>query len=33
VRAHGGTVRLADNKPGLRAIVTLPVADDPLSPS
>ncbi len=25
VRAHGGTVRLADNKPGLRAIVTLPV--------
>jgi signal transduction histidine kinase len=29
VRAHGGTVRLADNKPGLRAIVTLPVADEP----
>ncbi len=29
VRAHGGTVRLADNKPGLRAIVTLPVADAP----
>jgi signal transduction histidine kinase len=26
VRAHGGTVRLADNQPGLRAIVTLPVA-------
>jgi signal transduction histidine kinase len=25
VRAHGGTVRLADNQPGLRAIVVLPV--------
>jgi signal transduction histidine kinase len=25
VRAHGGTVRLTDNKPGLRAVVTLPV--------
>ena len=25
VRSHGGTVRLTDNKPGLRAIITLPV--------
>lgn len=25
VRAHGGTVRLADNQPGLRAVVVLPV--------
>jgi len=25
VRAHGGTVRLADNQPGLRAIVVLPL--------
>lgn len=29
VRAHGGTVRLADNQPGLRAIITLPVAPGP----
>lgn len=29
VRAHGGTVRLADNQPGLRAIVTLPVVVEP----
>jgi len=29
VRAHGGTVRLADNQPGLRAVVTLPVAQQP----
>ena len=28
VRTHGGTVRLADNKPGLRAIVMLPVVPD-----
>ncbi len=27
VRAHGGVVRLADNHPGLRAIITLPAAD------
>jgi signal transduction histidine kinase len=26
VRAHGGTVSLADNHPGLRATVTLPIA-------
>ena len=29
VRAHGGTVRLADNQPGLRAIITLPVVGEP----
>jgi len=29
VRAHGGTVRLADNQPGLRAIITLPIAAEP----
>ncbi|HEY3715118.1 MAG TPA: ATP-binding protein [Jatrophihabitantaceae bacterium] len=29
VRAHGGTVRLADNQPGLRAIITLPIAVEP----
>ncbi|HZC54254.1 MAG TPA: sensor histidine kinase, partial [Mycobacterium sp.] len=29
VRAHGGTVRLTDNKPGLRAVVTLPVVPEP----
>jgi signal transduction histidine kinase len=29
VRAHGGTVRLADNQPGLRAIVVLPVVAEP----
>jgi signal transduction histidine kinase len=28
VRAHGGTVRLADNQPGLRAIVVLPVVTE-----
>ncbi len=28
VRAHGGTVRLLDNEPGLRAVVTLPLARD-----
>jgi signal transduction histidine kinase len=28
VRAHGGTVRLADNQPGLRAIVVLPLVTE-----
>lgn len=33
IRAHGGTVRLADNAPGLRAIIALPVvAEAPRPP-
>jgi signal transduction histidine kinase len=26
IRLHGGTIRLEDNAPGLRAIITLPLA-------